>query len=57
VVLSGELTKMDSCVMSLRYSDVFCLQVFPRECTETFQEGHSRAFDFFGGVPKRIIRP
>ncbi len=24
------------------------------ECTETFQEGHKRAFEFFGGVPRRI---
>jgi hypothetical protein len=32
---------------------VFC-QVFPRECTEVFLEGHKRAFAFFGGVPRRI---
>lgn len=25
-----------------------------RECTETFLEGHVRAFEFFGGVPRRI---
>ncbi|TWU21418.1 Mu transposase domain-containing protein [Bythopirellula polymerisocia] len=31
-----------------------CLQAFPRECTESFQEGHKRAFEFFGGVPTRI---
>jgi transposase len=40
--------------MSLPYSDAFFCQAFPRECTETFQEGHVRAFEFFGGVPKRI---
>jgi hypothetical protein len=28
--------------------------VFPKECTEAFQEGHKRAFEFFGGVPRRI---
>jgi hypothetical protein len=27
---------------------------YPRECTETFQDGHVRAFNFFGGVPRRI---
>jgi hypothetical protein len=27
---------------------------FLRECTETFQEGHKRAFDFLGGVAVRI---
>jgi hypothetical protein len=36
------------------YSDaVFCC-VYPRECTETFLDGHGRALAFFGGVPKRI---
>jgi hypothetical protein len=30
------------------------MQAFPRECTESFQEGHVRAFAFFGGVPTRI---
>ena len=40
--------------MSLPYSDAFFVQVFPRECTETFQAGHQRAFEFFGGVPRRI---
>ena len=28
--------------------------MFPRECSETFLEGHRRAFEFFGGVPQRI---
>jgi len=46
--------KVMFCVMSLPYSDAFFCQAFPRECTETFQEGHVRAFEFFGGVPKRI---
>ena len=41
-------------VMSLPYSDAVYIQVFPRECTETFQEGHARAFTFLGGVPTRI---
>jgi hypothetical protein len=27
---------------------------FERECTETFWEGHARACEFFGGVPRRI---
>src|ERR1017187_5469283 len=40
--------------MTLPYSDAFCVSAFPRECTETFQAGHVRAFEFFGGVPTRI---
>jgi transposase len=54
VLLKGKQTKVAYFVMSLPYSDAFFCQVFPRECTETFQEGHCRAFQFFGGVPKRI---
>jgi transposase len=50
----GREIKVMFCVMSLPYSDAFFCQAFPRECTETFQEGHVRAFDFFGGVPNRI---
>jgi transposase len=53
-VYRGRHIKVMFCVMSLPYSDTFFCQAFPRECTETFQAGHVRAFEFFGGVPKRI---
>jgi transposase len=54
VVIAGERLKAPFFVMTLPYSDAFFCCVFPRECTETFQEGHVRAFEFFGGVPARI---
>jgi transposase len=54
VTLSGVETDVAVFVMSLPYSDAVYIQVFPRECTETFQEGHARAFAFLGGVPTRI---
>jgi transposase len=53
-IYRGREIKVMFCVMSLPYSDAFFCQAFPRECTETFQEGHVRAFEFFGGVPNRI---
>ncbi len=53
-VYRGRDIKVMFCVMSLPYSDAFFCQAFTRECTETFQEGHVRAFKFFGGVPNRI---
>lgn len=54
VIWQGEVTRVALFVMTLMYSDaVFCC-VFPRECTEAFMEGHRRAFEFFGGVPRRI---
>lgn len=54
VHLNGELTKVALFVMTLPYSDAIFIQAFPRECTESFLEGHVRAFEFFGGVPTRI---
>ena len=54
VNLNGVLKKCPFFVMSLPYSDAFYVQVFERECTESFWEGHVRAFEFFGAVPTRI---
>ena len=54
VRLRSEQVKVALFVMTLPYSDALFCQVFPQECTETFQEGHKRAFAFFGGVPRRI---
>jgi len=54
VWLDGVLTKVALFVMTLPYSDAIFIQAFPRECTESFLEGHVRAFEFFGGVPLRI---
>jgi transposase len=54
VDLAGVRTQAALFVMTLPYSDALFMQAFPRECTEAFQEGHKRGFEFFGGVPKRI---
>jgi len=54
VNVKGVLKKCPFFVMSLPYSDAFHVQVFERECTETFWAGHVRAFEFFGAVPVRI---
>jgi transposase len=54
VIVAGVETDVAVFVMSLPYSDAVYCQVFPRECTETFQEGHARAFAFRGGVPAKI---
>jgi transposase len=54
VRVDGQIVKAAIFVMSLPYCDaVFCC-AFPRECAEAFQEGHVKAFEFFGGVPRRI---
>ena len=54
VRLAGEPTKVALFVMTLPYSGAIFVQAYPRECTETFLEGHRQAFEFFGGVPRRI---
>jgi transposase len=54
VAVAGVPTQVAVFVLSLPCSGAVYCQVFPRECTETFQEGHVRAFQFFGGVPRRI---
>jgi len=54
IKLNGVDTKVALFVMTLPYSGAIFVQAFPRECTETFLEGHRQAFEFFGGVPRRI---
>jgi len=54
IQLAGQETKVALFVMTLPYSGAIYVQAFPRECTETFLEGHRRAVEFFGGVPRRI---
>jgi hypothetical protein len=54
VRLAGEGTKMALFVITLPYSGAIFIQAFPRECTETFLEGHRRAFESLGGVPNGI---
>lgn len=51
VEIAGERRKAALAVMTLPYSDAFFVSAYPRECTETFQQGHLAAFEFFGGVP------
>jgi transposase len=54
VDIAGEREQVVIFVLSLPYCDAVYCQVFPRECSEVFLEGHVRAFRFFGGVPRRI---
>jgi transposase len=54
VDVGGKRQQVALFVMSLPYSDAVYVQVFPRECSEVFLEGHVRAFSFLGGVPRRI---
>jgi transposase len=39
----------------LPHSDDCFVQAYPAETTEAFLDGHVRAFEYFGGVPTRIL--
>src|SRR5512139_1454518 len=52
--VSGVLRKVGFFVMVLPYADAFFVMAFERECTESYWEGHVKAFECFGGVPTRI---
>jgi transposase len=54
VKMAGQLIKIAFFALALPYSDAMFIAAYPRECTETFQDGHVRAFRFFEGVPTRI---
>jgi transposase len=54
VVVAGERVTAAFFVMTLPHSDAFFVRAYPKECTESFQDGHGRAFEYFGGVPTRI---
>jgi transposase len=54
VVVAGEVATAALFVLALPHSDAAFVAAFPKECTETFQEGHARAFRYLGGVPTRI---
>lgn len=54
VRIAGAACKAHFAVMSLPYSDAFFMRAYARECTESFQDAHTAAFAFFGGVPNRI---
>jgi len=54
VKMDGVLRKVMFFAMALPYSDAMFIVSYPRECTETFQDGHVQATEFFEGVPRRI---
>ena len=54
VIVANVRHKAALFVMTLPHSNARFGCLFPKECTETFQVGHALAFDFFGGVARRI---
>jgi len=55
VMLAGHLTKVYLFCMRLCASRVIFVRAYLYPRQEAFFEGHRLAFEFFGGVPKRVI--
>ena len=55
VVIAGVECKAHSLVVDLPHRDDGFVQAFPAETTEAFCDGHTAAFGYFGGVPRRIV--
>lgn len=55
VVIGGRQQKAHFLCIDLPHSDDCFVRAFPAENTESFCEGHNRAFAYFGGVPNRIL--
>lgn len=54
-VIAGVECKAHFLVMQLPYCDGVFVKAYPAENTESFCDGHTGAFTFFKGVPKRIL--
>ena len=55
VIIGGIKQKAHLCIMDLPQSDGCFAKAYPRENTEAFCDGHVSAFEFFGGVPRKIL--
>lgn len=55
VYIGGQLTKVYLFCMRLCASRVSFVRAYLHEKQEAFFEGHRLAFEFFGGVPQRVI--
>jgi transposase len=55
VVVDGVRQTAIFFVLRLDTSEDVLVQIFPTQRTEAVYEGHRRAFEFFGGVPRTIL--
>lgn len=55
IELGGVMRKTHNFLMTLPLSGVWFTVAYPAENAESFADGHVRAFEFFGGVPRRCV--
>ena len=53
--IAGKRVKAHCFIMTLPLSGVWFCACYPAENSESFGDGHARAFKFFGGVGKRCV--
>jgi transposase len=54
VILNGVLVTVQIFVLRLCYSRKLFVMAFPTQKQECFYQGHVAAFDYFGGIPRRL---
>jgi transposase len=54
-IIAGQKITIHFFVMQLAFSDGIFVKAYKAENTESFCDGHVKAFEFFGGVPWRIL--
>jgi transposase len=54
VILNGEQVTVQIFVLRLCYSRKIFVMAFPSQKQECFYGGHVAAFDYFGGIPRRL---
>lgn len=55
ICLRGMQVRVHVFCMRLMAGGMCFVMVFPHEKSEAFYEGHRRAFEFFGGVPREVL--
>ena len=55
VMLSGEAVTVQLFCLRLGYSKLSFVTALPSQAQEAFLEGHVRAFNFLGGVPRQLV--
>jgi len=55
VEIAGVRLKAHCFMQVLPHSGVWFCSCYPKENAESFADGHARAFEFFGGVPRRCV--
>jgi transposase len=54
-IIEGRRMRVHVFVLELAFSGVWFARAYPAENAESFADGHVSSFEFFGGIPSRIV--